>query len=178
MESSTLAGLLIEPLPQACPAKKFIHTLRDVFSWCDSWIDHNLNMPPRPDSPFAALDRIRLRLDEIAPTRHDAPLLARGCAPLVSYFRLWADHNTRVLTTVPPSRLLVVRTHEITAQLDEIARWAGVPASMLRADRARLFEAPTKHRVLGTLDPAYVRDTAEEYCGSLMRSYFPEARAS
>jgi Sulfotransferase domain len=58
MESSTLAGILIEPLSAACPRKKFILTIRDVYSWCDSWIDHNLNRPPTSSSPWAALDRI------------------------------------------------------------------------------------------------------------------------
>lgn len=174
MESSTLAGILIEPLVQACPDKKFILTLRDVYSWCDSWIDHSINSPPAPGSPFAALDRVRLRLDEIRPTKYDSPLVERGCAPLASYFQLWTDHNTRVLRSAPQNRLLIVKTPDITPRLPEIAEWAGIPAMSLRSDRAWLFAAPRKHRVLSTLDPDYVQETAERYCGVLMQRYFPD----
>src|SRR5206468_4805128 len=39
MESSTLGGILIDPFSRGCPSKKFILTIRDPYSWCDSWID-------------------------------------------------------------------------------------------------------------------------------------------
>src|SRR5262245_46616926 len=71
MESSSLAGILIEPFVRACPNRKFILTLRDVYSWCDSWIDHNLNSPPSETSAWAALDRVRLKVDQYPPTKYD-----------------------------------------------------------------------------------------------------------
>jgi hypothetical protein len=174
MDSSTLAGILIEPLYAACPGKKFLLTIRDVYSWCDSWIDHNINKPPSDSSPWAALDRIRLRIDEFEPTRFDSPLTERGLPPLVCYFRLWADHNARVLEVVSPRRLLVVETGEILAKVAEIAAWAGVPPETLRTDRGWLFASPEKHHVLATLDKSYVQDTADRICGPLMSRYFPE----
>jgi Sulfotransferase domain len=174
MESSSLAGILIEPLSVACPSKKFILTIRDVYSWCDSWIDHNITQPPEYASPWAVLDRVRLRIDEFRPTKLDAPLTERGLPPLACYFRLWADHNARVLEFLPPSRLLVVETHEILAKLAEIAAWAGVPLETMRPDRGWLFSTPEKHRVLATLDRSYVQDTADRICGRLMNQYFPD----
>lgn len=174
MESSSLAGIVIDPLARACPDKQFILTLRDVYSWCDSWIDHFINSPPAEASPFAALDRIRLRIDETRSTKYDLPLIERGCAPLASYFKLWTDHNTRVLRSVPEDRLFIVKTPDISRRLPEIAAWVGVPANTLREDRAWLFAAPRKHRVLGILDAAYVEEAAEQFCGVLMRQYFPD----
>jgi hypothetical protein len=173
MESSSLAGILIEGLSQACPRKKFILTIRDVYSWCDSWIDHNLNEPPSHSSPWGDLDRIRLRVADFAPTRFDAPLAARGLPPLACYFQLWTAHNTRVLEALPTSRLLLVETSQIAKEMPAIAAWAGVPLETLRADRTWLFCAPKKHRVLSALDPSYVRETAEQFCGALMRTHFP-----
>jgi hypothetical protein len=174
MESSSLAGILIEPFATAFPQRKFILTLRDVFSWCDSWIDHNLNAPPGEDSEWAALDRVRLKIAEFAPTKYDAPLTLRGCAPLACYFQLWADHNERVLRAVPEQRLLIVETARITTRIPEIAEWVGAPVGTLRAEQSWLFAAPAKHRVLASLDPGYVRATAERFCGPLMRRYFPD----
>ena len=173
MESSSLAGILIEPMLEACPEKKFILTIRDVYSWCDSWIDHNLNAPPPPSSLFGALDRVRLRVEDFPPTTYDAPLVARGLSSLASYFQLWAGHNTQVLQVVPAERLLVVKTEEIAGRIPDIAQWVGVPTRTLRADRGWLFAAPTKHRVLATLDASYVRDTAQRFCGTLMAQLYP-----
>jgi len=175
MESSSLAGTLIEPFVEACPRKKFILTIRDVYSWAESWMDHAINSPPAPGSGFAALDRVRLRVDDFSPTRYDAPLVQRGFAPLACYFQLWFEHNSRVLRSVPEDRLLVVRTPEITPRIAEIASWVDVPVQTLRSDRAWLFSAPAKHRVLATLDGAYVQDTAERFCGALMRRFFPDS---
>lgn len=135
MESSSLAGILIEPLASACPTKTFILTIRDVYSWCDSWINHNLSRPPSHSAAFATLDQLRLRVADFEPTRFDAPLIARGCSPLACFFQLLADHNERVIETVPSSRLLIVPTSTISTRLPEIATWAGVPLETLRADR-------------------------------------------
>ncbi len=176
MESSTLAGILIEALVKACPEKKFILTLRDVYSWCDSWIDQNLNHPLDPHTGFAKLDRVRLRSESFAPTKHDLPLVERGFPSLASFFQLWTGHNMRVLAQVPPERLLVVKTNEIVERLPEIARWVGIGPEMLRLDQAWLAAAPKKHGVLAMLDASYVRDTAEWCCGPLMDRYFSEVR--
>ncbi len=172
MESSSLAGILIEPLVKACPQKNFILTMRDVFTWCDSWLDHNINSPPTAASLFGMLDRVRLHVDEFPPTRFDAPLTERGFPALPCFFQLWANHNTRVLQAVPAERLLIVRTADITGKISDIAQWAGVPAETLRGDRGWLFAAPKKHGVLATLDAAYVREMAERFCGPLMQRYF------
>jgi Sulfotransferase domain len=174
MESSTLAGILIEPLSKACPKKKFILTIRDVYSWCDSWIDHNINEPPSSSSPWGALDRIRLRVDGVEPTRFDAPLTERGLPPLACYFGLWADHNGHVLDVLPPTRLLVIETSQLLAKTSELAAWAGVPPETLRTERGWLFSTPRKHHMLATLDRSYVQDTADRVCGRLMDRYFPE----
>jgi Sulfotransferase domain len=174
MESSVLAGVLIEPLVRACPRKKFILTIRDAYSWADSWIDHDINSPLKEGSRLAELDKIRLRVADFSPTKHDLPLVERGLRPLACYFQLWGNHNTRVLQAVPEERLLVVRTQELAARIPEIAAWVGVPPRMLRSDRAGLLSAPTQHRILTMLDASYVRETAERLCGNLMRRYFPD----
>jgi hypothetical protein len=172
MESSTLAGTLIESMLAACPEKKFILTIRDVYSWCDSWLDHNINEPPAPSSLFGQLDLIRLRVKDFVPTKYDAPLVERGFPSLACYFQLWTSHNSRVLDAAPATRLLVVKTGEIGDRIPDIARWVGVPPETLRTDRAWLFAAPKKHGVMRTLDAGYVRETAQRFCGGLIEQYF------
>lgn len=174
MESSTLAGILIEPLVKACPEKKFILTLRDVFSWCNSWIDQNITLPPPPGSGFNELDRLRLRGESFPPTKYDAPLIAHGFPSLASFFQLWASHNMLVLSSVPSERLFAVKTTEIGEQMADIARWVGIEPRLLRADQSWLAAAPRRYDVLGMLDACYVRDTAAQFCKPLMDKHFPE----
>lgn len=171
MESSSLAGILIEPMLRACPTKRFILTVREPYAWCDSWLDHNINSPPTPASLFGTLDRVRLRVDEFPMTTFDAPLAARGFPSLACFFQLWADHNSRGLRAVPADRLLVVRTADLTDKLTDIANWVGVRPETLRKDRAWLFAAVKQHGVLATLDASYVRDTIERFCGPVMKRH-------
>ena len=175
MESSSLAGILIEPLVQACPKKRFLLTIRDVYSWCNSWIDHNINRPPHPASGFAALDRVRLRGGDFPPTKFDAPLTALGFPSLAAYFQLWATHNARVLDAVPAERIVVLKTSEIIERIPEIASWVGAGPGGLSAERGWLDATSKKHNVLGQLDPSYVQDMAVRFCGGLMERYFPDA---
>jgi hypothetical protein len=143
--------------------------VRDPYSWCESWLDHNLNSPPEPSSLFARLDRVRLRVDDFPPTPHDAPLVARGFPSLACFFQLWATHNGGVVRAVPPERLLIVKTQEIGDRITDVARWVGVAEPTLRRDRAWLFAAPRKHHLLSSLDRGYVADTATRFCGALMK---------
>jgi hypothetical protein len=174
MESSSLAGILIEPYVRVCADRKFILTIRDVYSWCDSWIDHNINSPPDESSPWAALDRVRLKADQYPPTKYDAPLVERGCRSLAAYFQLWTAHNVRVLRTVPADRLMLMRTHEINERIPAIAAWVGIPDTRMRRDRSWLFQSSRKHHMLASLDPGHVRATAAAHCSGLMQQYFPE----
>ncbi len=187
VESSALAGILIEPLVEACPDKRFILTLRDVFSWCDSWINQRINMPAlRPFSlrrfdgksaGFERLDRIRLRGEESPSGKYDAPLTERGLPSLAAFFKLWAYHNSSVINTVPGRKLFIVETNKLMAEMARIADWVGVPPEALRPDRAWLAAAPSKHHVLEQMDPSFLQETAERYCGPLMKEYFPDTDA-
>jgi hypothetical protein len=175
VESSSLAGSLIRPLFAACPDKRFVLTIRDVYSWCDSWLDHDVNQPPVPSTPWTVYNDLRLRRSETEPTPFDRPLVDRGLLPLECYFGLWTRHNAGVLETVSPERLLVVETGRILESVPEIAAWAGIQAGTLRTDRGWLYSTTEKHHLLSTLDPAYVRDTADRICGPLMMRFFPDA---
>jgi len=173
-ESSSLAGILIRPMIEACPDKKFILTMRDVYSWCDSWLDHNINSPPSDSSPWGKLDRVRLRVEDFRPTPYDGPLLEHGFPSLACYFQLWRSHNELVLASVPKDRLLVIKTPEIISKIPAIADWLGIHADTLVSSRGWLFAAPNRHGTLAKLDPGYVRDTAQAHCGNLMQQYFPD----
>jgi hypothetical protein len=170
MESSTLAGILVRPLARACARKRFVLTVRDVYGWCDSWFDHNLNLPEDPG--FKNLDRVRLQPEAFPVTPYDRPLEDRGFFSLAAYFSLWSRHSRHVLDTLPTDRLLVVRTHELLASLPKIAAFAGVRTDSLSPERGWEFRTERKHHVLAMLDVGYVHETAERYSGEMMKRFF------
>ena len=170
MESSTLAGILVRPLARACPRKRFVLTVRDVYSWCDSWFDHNINLPAHPG--FQNLDRIRLHPESFPVTPYDRPLKDRSFFSLAAYFSLWSQHTRHVLDSLPADRLLIVRTHELLASLPKIATFARVPTDSLLSGRGWEFRTERKHRVLAELDAGYVHETAERYSGEMMERLF------
>jgi len=174
MDTSTLAGILIKAMVVAYPKTKFILTVRDVYSWCDSWLDHNINFPVEPSSPWMKLDKLRLKSEIIKPTKYDAPLLELGQLPLACYFQLWQSHNQQVLETVPDDRLLIIKTKELIDKIPVMAQWLGIPDHKLNSKRGWLFAATKKHRTLAKLDSSYVNETAEAHCGSLMQQFFPD----
>lgn len=174
IESSSLSGIVIRPLAAACPTKRFIVTVRDVYGWFNSWVDHGINHAGGPRTRFDDLDELRLRPADYPLTKHDRPLESRGMKSLEAHFALWARHYVEVFDSVPPERLLVVRTDEILNSVDTIADFAGIDAARLKTDRGRLFVAPKKHNVLAELDPGYVEDVAQRHCRDLMQRYFPD----
>lgn len=135
MEASAFNVHVLDLLVQEFSDARFILTIRDCYSWVDSALNHQLGRSlPKHYKSF-------LRY-WVAPgseyTRAELVLKDNGLYPLKSYFRAWANHNQRVLDTVPADRLLVIRTDEISKSSERIAEFLGIPARTL--DRTPLLE--------------------------------------
>lgn len=172
MDVGSVTGVLAEPLVEAFPEARFVHTVREPLSWADSVIDQNLNIEVEPK--WARLDALMAQAEKTPHTPHDRLLEERGLFSLAAYFGWWRRHNEGVLAAVPEERLWIVRTPEIAERAPEIARFVGVAPESLRPNLAWSFPAPRKHGLLAQLDPAYVEDTAQRICGELTRRFFPE----
>jgi hypothetical protein len=67
---------------------------------------------------------------------------------------------------------MIIKTHEIIDSIPRIASWLGIDTGSLLPEHGWEFAAAEKHRLLGTLDRGYVRETAQRFCGELMDQYF------
>jgi hypothetical protein len=155
---------------------RFVLTIRDCFSWTDSAMNHVLN-----SRRGSAADRQYLDF-WLAPgarsySKHDAFLRDRDLPSVDGWFATWARHNMHVLESVPPDRLLVVRTHELAMEQERIATFAGLPASCIARTFRTRGAARAKHDVLAAIDPTYVADRAAAHCGALMRRVFPSVHS-
>ncbi|NBB85245.1 MAG: hypothetical protein GVY12_03350 [Bacteroidetes bacterium] len=174
IDSSQLNYFFLRQLVEVFPDAKFILTIRNPYAWVDSFINHQLGRG-------VSKEWKRLRDLRFQPERFDHPpeeeaLAKKGLYTLDGYFSYWARHNEHVLETVPDSRLLVLRTTEITERANEIAAFAGVEPSAANQKRSHANKARSKFGVLAKVDQEYLAEKVETYCGDLMKQYFPEIR--
>jgi hypothetical protein len=176
VDASHANVFLVDALLAEFPDARFVLTIRDCFSWTDSAMNHVLNT-----GRGSATDRQYLDF-WLAPSArsyspYDVSLRERGLPSVDGWFATWARHNTHVLDSVPPERLLVVRTNELAAERERIATFAGLPASCLAPRFRTRGAARAKHDVLAAIDPTYVADRAAAHCGALMRRVFPSVHS-
>lgn len=171
LNSSQLNAFILPELLALFPEARFILTIRDCFSWLRSFIDHQLWFPAAPE--WLRLRHLRFGASRFRYSRHERALEQHGLYAIHSYFRYWSRHNEEVLQAVPADRLLVVRTSEISHLRDEIARFAGVPASSLDATQGHLFRSPARFCVLARVDRRFLEEQMLAHCWPLMARFFP-----
>lgn len=172
VDSSQLNYWLLGDLLKLFPDARFVLTIRDCYSWLDSFLNDSL----RRSTTGAWL---RLRDHRFRPDLHRHPpeervLEHRGLYTLDGYLGYWADHNSTVLESVPADRLLVVRTDDLSASARQIAAFAGIPHSSTIAERTHAFRNPTKFGLLREIDTDHLEQKVRQHCGPLMERFFPD----
>lgn len=174
VDSSQLNYFLLDHLVDLYPQARFLLTIRNPYAWVDSFINHQLGRSA--SETWKKFRDFRFRPGEFDHPPEEAALQERGLYTLDGYFSYWSRHNERVLGTVPESRLLVVRTPEITERATEIATFVGVSPEKINRDRSHSNTAKTKFHVLDDVDRDHLARKVDEHCGTLMQKYFPDVR--
>ena len=172
IDSSQLNYFIIKILVDLFPKGRFVLTIRNPYSWLDSFINHQMARPVT--DAWANLRDYRFKEDQLVHSEEDAPLSERGLYTLDGYLSYWAEHNQSVLNAVPPNRLLVVRTDNISEKTEKIAQFAGVPAQAADRARSHAFRARERYNVLSELDPAYLQSRVDVHCKALTSAHFPD----
>jgi len=151
---------------------RFVLTIRDCYSWLDSQINSQLSyIEGKHWQNFGDLKYS----GETGRHPKEEQVFARfGLYTLDGYLAGWASHNTKVLTTVPGARLLVVRTQDIAKDVPKLADFLGVPVKHLDTAGVHTFKGGKKFDLLLNLDEQYLDDKVNKYCRTLMDAYFPE----
>lgn len=182
MESNLMLGPFVDVLAEVFPRARFVLTTRDCFTWLEAMIAQALHHRSRCSGECPWHNYGQWAWGYGSPleyTPEESALRELRLAPLSSYFRRWSEHNEKVLGSVPPDRLLVVPTFEITARLPEIARFVGADESSLDAARAHSHGRTEKPvSVLDMLGAEFLNRQAERWCGDLMRRLFPDIRSA
>ena len=186
IDSSQLNYFYLPELLELFPNSKFVLTIREPRSWLDSLINHQLARGTPPPE-WRRLRDFRFARDGAEHPPEEAALKARGLYTLDGYLSYWRRHNQDVIRLVPPEKLLVVRTDQISQRADDIARFAGLPqrgepagktAGKAAADKSHTFKALKKFGVLGELEPEYLDEKIRQHCSELVSEFFPDALPS
>lgn len=175
IDSSQLNYFYMPELVQLFPQARFILTIRDPYSWLDSYINHQLARG-KPPPVWQQLRDHRFKQNRLPHPPEEQALAKRGLYTLDSYLSYWARHNQDVLKIVPQSRLLIVRTDKISQRFSDIAQFIGVAPQNVEISVARshAFKALRKYNVLSEVDAAYLANKIEIHCSDLMRQFFPD----
>lgn len=175
VDSSQLNFFLLDYLLEEFPKALFLLTIRDCYSWLNSFINDSLRR--KTTKNWIKLREHRFRANVFSHPSEERPLKKIGLYTLDGYLSYWASHNNRVLSSIPEDRLMIIKTNEITKRADDIAVFAGLPKKSLQIEHSHSFKNPLKFNVLQEIQEPYLEAKVQEYCGPLMKRFFPEIRS-
>jgi len=175
MESSHLLYHSLGILVDDFPGSKFILTIRDCYSWMNSYMNHHLGHDDTADHWW------KLRKLYFDDTRRHSPgeqvLEKRGLYTVEGYLSYWSKYNSSVLEEVPRDRLLVVRTDRISERMQDIADFLGISVSTLNKSKAHAYKARKRFDPVWEIDRDFLESKVSEHCSDLMSRFFPEIRS-
>ena len=175
VDASPLNFELLDFLVREFPDARFILTIRDCYSCCNSLMNHILRFKGKIHPLWFQMPRLKMDRPVHAP--EEQLLKDKGVFTLDSYFSYWTRHNQDVLDKIPAERLLVVRTDQIKQKAAEIADFCGLPRRAIRLNRTHEFQNPDKQQLLRQIDSVFVEAKVEKHCRPLMSRFFPEIRS-
>jgi len=172
LDSSQLNYLLMDALVAMYDQARYILTIRDCYSWLDSYINFQINYPavnPR----WTRIRDVRFQPGKFVFSRFEKVLEERGLYTVEGYLSYWASHNQQVLDTIPKEKLFVLRTDEISSRTKELASFLGLHEWSIESSiNTHHRIAIKKHNILSQIDPLFLEEMVDKHCRKLMDSYF------
>ena len=173
-DSSALNYFIIDFLVKEFKNAKFILTIRDPYTWLESFINHSLNIP---DSGFETFRRLRFRDSKLEYSKEEKILGENKLFTFDDYLsNFWALQNKKILKAVPKNRLLVIRSHEITSNIKKIADFLDISIDTLSPENSHLNKAKKRYEILSKIDKDCLEYKVNLHCKDLMHEFFPEIK--
>ncbi len=186
MDSSGWNYLLLDVLVSEFSEAKFILTIRDCYSWLESYLDHSYrnyrylqakNINFRKKTAMKIHQLLFAEGDLVKHAPEEQILADSGLYALDDYFKLWAEQINHVLNIVPKERLLIVKTKEINQDIPKIETFLGLtPGTLLTKARENVRREKQKQNFLSKIDKDFLEEKANFHCKELMDKYFPEVK--
>jgi hypothetical protein len=177
VDSSHLNYDILDFLIREFPDARFVLTIRDCYSWCNSLLNDAVRSDGKIHPLWREIGRLRFRNDKLQHAPEEELLKKHGFRSLASNFSYWTRHNMEVIDKVSPAQLLVVRTDQIHDKAMEIADFAKLPRRAVCLERTYQYRNPAKQPFLQQIDRHFVEAMAQQYCQPLMTRFFPEIKS-
>ena len=167
---------LAADLAQLYPDARFVLTIRDCFGWIESTYGLILSNPNLRDEhvgpahwrDWLAAIFPQVRAEHVLP--EERAIEALGLPPVRVALQHWAEANASVVSAIPESRLLVLRTEDLNASLPRIAAFCDVGVE--RLEPKRVNAASQRRNILSNVPSEYLVSVADDVCASLMTKYW------
>jgi sulfotransferase family protein len=177
VDSSALNFDILDFLLTEFEEARFVLTIRDCYSWCNSLLNHMVRFASEMDPLWHPWLDSRCRPDLFRHEPGEQLLKEKGLYTLDGYLSYWARHNQEVLSKVSAERLFAVRTDQIHANAHAIAKFAGLSARSICLDRTHEYQNPTKQQLIRELDRDFLEAKVDRHCRPLMTRFFPEIKS-
>lgn len=179
MNSSQLNYFLLPALLRVFPDAKYVLPIRNPYEWVNSFVNHQLGRPVRNEFSEETAIRweryrdLRFQLSEKESHSPEEKVLEEhDLYTLDGYLSYWAEHNERVISLVPSSQLLILRTCDIDQSIDRISDFLNIPPSSLSTSKSHANRARKRLDLLDEIDNEYVESVVERHCRSLVDRFF------
>ncbi len=179
MDSSNHNYYLVPMILNTFPNAKFLIPIRDVLSWVDSYVDYGINNRLKAGTNVISLQRTRMnnyRYENLHKkySRWDAVLEKYDMPSIEAHLLFYQKHYDKLLKIVPESRRYVYRTDELDHHLNGICRFLKISPTTLSPSNLKLNQRSKKHGIVAGINPVFLQEKVDQYCGHLMRRFFPE----
>lgn len=183
MDSSTHNFYMIPALLRLFPNAKFLIPIRDPISWLDSYIDYSINNRLQANTNVISPQRMRMNLFRHGNLYHEythaEKILQEFEMPSIEAFLFfYKDHYETILKIIPENCCIIYNTFELEEKIPNICRLLGIRSSALSMTNLKLNKRKKRHHVLAGVDPAYLQERVDFYCGDLMRRFYPNTRVT
>jgi hypothetical protein len=171
----------LEFLVNEFPGAKFVLTVRDCHSWMDSSYNHLISTNFFGKKKLAEFIIWMLKSNQYKYHKEEANILTQA-NKLVDYFLpsidslldYWANHYKKAIETVPPEKLLILKTQNLLHDIDRIATFFSISSNSLDPTKHHLFKDNKKYNILSNIDKGFLDDRIDYYCGAIIEKYFSE----
>jgi hypothetical protein len=156
----------------------YLLTIRDCYSWLNSLINHRIRFKGKANPTRLKWREWRFRTNHpVVHAPEERVLKENDLSTLDTHFAHWASRNGEALAKIPASRLLIVRTDQITQKAFEIADFARLPRRAVRLHHTHSFRNPVRQELIRQVDRAFLERKVEHHCRPLMTGFFPEIQS-
>ncbi len=171
VNSSQLNYYFLETLITHFPNAQFLLTIRDPYSWLTSYINHQLGRK-KLSLNWQKFRDYRFKNSIYTFSPEETILKHYHLYPLDSYLSYWVRHNQKVIQIVPKDKLLIIRTDQISEQLDQIADFVNIDRKLVHKNASHEYRAVKSFNILEQIDTNFLAKKIAYHCQPLKDQFF------